>query len=258
MNIEKSERILPLSSGQNFRDMGGYRTADGRMVKWGHIFRSGHMAKINDEDRVRLHDLGIKKICDFRANGERAERPTLWHEGSETDLWARDHEFSSGAMTQMLGRTDFEAAHIRDYMLKIYGELPYEQAESYRETFSLIAGGQVPLVFNCTAGKDRTGLAAAILLELLGVSRDVIVEDYLLTNHAIDGLFAYMADTKKYGAFVTAKRDEIMPLMIADADYLNVSFAKIDSEHGSMESYAREILGFDKAIIESICENLLD
>jgi protein-tyrosine phosphatase len=258
MNIENQQRILHLPSGHNFRDIGGYRTDDGRTVKWRQIFRSGYMSKITDEDRDQLHRLGIDTICDFRANGERTERPTVWHEGTATQLWARDYELSAGALGDLMKEPHIQAAQSRASMLAVYRELPYEQADSYREMFDRIAAGRVPLVFNCSAGKDRTGVASALVLTLLGVPRGVVDEDYLLTNATIDDLFKFMAESKQYKAFVTDRREQIMPVMMAEKEYLDTSFDVIEREHGSVENYVRDILSLSDDAIEAIRVNLLD
>ena len=227
-------RFIPLPSGHNFRDLGGYATADGRHVRWGMLFRSGFMSKISAEDGATLHALGIDTICDLRANGERAERPTRWHEGSATELWARDHHFSAGAIAELIASLDAIASQTRDSMIEVYRKLPWEQTESLREMFGRIVAGRVPLLFNCSAGKDRTGIAAALLLSLLGVPRETIEEDYLLTNQAMDGLIAFMADSPMYRDFVHARREHAMPLLRAELDYLATSFAAIEQRHGSV------------------------
>ncbi len=81
----------------------------------------------------QLHRLGIDTICDLRANDERHERPTVWHDGTSTDFWTRDHEFSAGSLAELVTRPDLMAEHTRDSMYEIYSVIPYEQNESYRE-----------------------------------------------------------------------------------------------------------------------------
>jgi protein-tyrosine phosphatase len=258
MSIKPDERILHLPSGHNFRDLGGYRTADGQSVKWRTIFRSGHMSSITGDDIAQLHALGIDTICDFRANGERKERPTLWHEESPTELWARDHEGSLGSLTGLMARPDVRDGETHQTMLDIYRNFPREQAENYREMFKRIAQGRVPLVFNCSAGKDRTGLAAALLLSLLGVPRDVIEADYLLTNDVMEGLAAFLAASPKYKDFITLRREKSLPLLRAESEYLEASFAVIEKEYGSVETYLSEALGITADEQKAIRANMLD
>lgn len=257
MKSESPQRILHLPSGHNFRDIGGYSTVDGRSVKWRQVFRSGYMSKIEGDDALQLHRLGIDTICDLRANDEREERPTVWHEGTATEFWARDHEFSAGSLAELVTRPDLMAEHTRDSMYEIYRVLPYEQTESYRELLSRIAQGRIPILFNCSAGKDRTGLATALILSILGVTRNVIDEDYMLSNAALDGLIDYMKSSPKYRQMATERLDLAMPMLRVEADYLETSFAVIEKDHGTVKRYLADALGIGVDEQEAIRENLL-
>lgn len=257
MNSNSISGELLLPSGHNFRDIGGYPTADGRIVKSRLVFRSGYMSRITGNDVAQLNALGIDTICDFRANAERSERPTTWHEGTATELWTRNYEFSAGALAELMNRQDIMIAETRERMIDIYRVLPIEQADSYREMFRRIAAGRVPLVFNCSAGKDRTGVASAFLLALLGVSRELIEEDYLLTNTSIDGLIELLANNPRYREFVTARREQALPMIRAEAEYLNTSFAVIDAEHGGIEAYVYDVLGISPGEQDAVRDVLL-
>ena len=231
---------------------------DGRSVKWRQVFRSGYMSKIMGDDLEQLHSLGIDSICDLRANDEREERPTVWHEGTATDFWARDHEFSAGSLAELVTRPDLMVEHTRDGMFEIYRVLPYEQTESYRELLSRIARGRIPILCNCSAGKDRTGLATALILSILGVPRDVIDEDYLLSNAALDGLIEYMKSSPKYRQMATEQLDLAMPMLRVETDYLETSFAAIERDHGTVERYLDKALGISAQEQDAIRANLLD
>jgi protein-tyrosine phosphatase len=250
-------RFLPLPTGHNFRDMGGYHAADGRRVKWGQLFRSGYMSRIDADDAERLNALGIDTICDLRANDERDERPTLWHSAAKTELWARDHAFSAGKLGELMLRPDLKVDHTTESMMVIYEALPHEQAVSYRELLLRIAQGRVPIVFNCSAGKDRTGVAAALILSILGVSRALIEEDYLLSNTVVDGLIAFMESSSKYGPAVRERRHLVLPMLRVEPEYLAKSFATIERKHGSMDRYLDEVLGIGADEQVAIRENLL-
>jgi protein-tyrosine phosphatase len=171
---------LRLESAFNLRDFGGYATADGRVVRRGMLYRSGTMALLSDADAAHLRSLGIRAICDFRRGNERTAEPTLWH-GAEVDYFCRDYSESSGLLGEMLKRTDATAEDMREAMLSLYRVIPVDHAASYRAMFAQIANGRVPILINCSAGKDRTGVGAALILAALGVPRETIVADYLLT-----------------------------------------------------------------------------
>jgi protein-tyrosine phosphatase len=258
MEASANVRILALPSGHNFRDIGGYQTLNGHLVKWRQVFRSGYMPKITGDDLTQLRLLGIDTICDLRANDERAERPTIWHKGTATDLWARDHEYSAGALADLVMRPDLIAEQTREGMFEIYRTLPQEQAASYRELLRRIAQGRVPIVFNCSAGKDRTGLATALILSILGVPRSIIDQDYLLSNAALAGLVEYMKSSPKYRQLATERLDLAMPILRVESEYLATSFAVIEKTHGTVARYLREALGVTADEQDAIRANLLD
>ena len=258
MTADMLPRVLPLKTGHNFRDMGGYATMDGRRVKWRRLFRSGYMAGIQGEDRDLLTALGIDTICDLRANDERAERPTRWHIGTDTELWERDHLFSAGALHTLAKRAEAGPDDTRASMFEIYSVLPHEQSESYGELFRRLAAGRVPVLFNCSAGKDRTGVAGALILSLLGVPRATIEEDYLLSNTMLDGLIQFMKRSPQYAPLIEHRMDLAMPMLRVEPDYLARSFAVIEREHGTVERYLDEVLGIDADGQAAIREHLLD
>ncbi len=257
MTSDSPSRILHLPSGHNFRDIGGYANSEGKQVKWRTVFRSGYMSKIDGDDAAQLLALGIDTICDLRANDERAERPTVWHVGTQTDLWARDHHFSAGSLAELAGRPDVVAQHTRESMFEIYRVLPHEQTQSYRELFARLASGRIPILFNCSAGKDRTGLATALILSLLGVPQPTIDEDYMLSNDVLDGLIDYMRSSPKYRDMTINRLDIAMPMLRVEPDYLATSFAVIENDHGSVENYLAEALGIDRDQQAAIKAHLL-
>jgi protein-tyrosine phosphatase len=257
MTDESPARFLHLPSGHNFRDVGGYATSEGRRVKWRQVFRSGYMSKIAGDDIARLHELGIDTILDLRANDERAERPTVWHHTTATELWARDHDFSSGSLGELALRPDLMPEHSREGMVEIYRTLPHEQVESYRELFTRMAQGRLPILYNCSAGKDRTGLASALLLALLGVDEATIEADYMLSNEAIEGLIDFMANSPKYAGLVR-QLENALPMLRVEPEYLATSMAVIARDHGTVERYLAEVLGVDAKMQAAIRDQLLD
>jgi protein-tyrosine phosphatase len=251
------ERVIPLGGGHNFRDLGGYATADGRTLRWGMLFRSGTMADLTLADQALLAGFGIRLVCDLRANDERRERPTRWSEASPAEFWSRDHESSVGKLVRILseGRPDATAA--RDFMIEVYRRLPYEQAKAYRELFLRAASGQLPLVFHCSAGKDRTGCAAALLLSALGVPRATIIEDYLLTERFFEqGCRLILADP--LGRTLDQYPAEAWhPVIRAERAYIETMFATLEARHGSVDEYLATELRIDPPTLARLKENLL-
>jgi protein-tyrosine phosphatase len=253
-------RVLPIDTGHNVRDLGGYPSSEGRTVRWRHLFRSGVMSRVAGEDVAALRALGIASICDFRTNDERVRRPTVWHEheGSPTELYARDYDFSGGSLFTLFESGTLTAPEMHDTMIGVYRELPFEQAEAYRAMFTRIAAGQVPLLFNCSAGKDRTGVAAALLLHMLEVPHHIITQDYLETNIFLEKLASFMATEPKYKLLVESQYEVALPLLRAEAEYLEAAFAAITARHGTVAAYFADELGISPADQDNIRARLLE
>jgi protein-tyrosine phosphatase len=264
--LHVAERLLPLQGGRNFRDLGGYATADGKHVRWGKVYRSGAMAGLTDADYSYLSDLGITTICDFRTEPERAGEPTNWRAKPGADYMAWPSNM--GPMMQFsrtLGSGKPTAEAMRKAMMALYDALPEAYAVPYAAMFARLAKGDIPLAFNCTAGKDRTGLAAALILTALGVPRETILKDYALSDVYVD----YKAELAKQRAasgnksvaltfYATLPPEALDALFASDPDYLEAAFTKIEKEHGSVQAYIHDVLQVSDKDLASIRGALLE
>lgn len=260
--ITTALRLLPLEGGRNFRDMGGYTTADGRTVKWGTLFRSGTMYKLTTDDYRYLGNLGIQVVCDLRSNAERESEPTKWAAG-DTEYRSFDYGMEmGGGLMQLFQKEGITPEEVSEAMAGSYREIAYEHASRYIEIFDELAKGRTPLAFNCSAGKDRAGTAAALILAALGVSEEKIIEDYSLSEKYVD----YMAEFKESGeedpdgpvAFLSKLPEELVaPLMRSDPKYIRTAFAQIKKDHGSVLNFIQTELGVDDAELEAIRNRLL-
>lgn len=251
-------RSLPIKGAHNLRDMGGYVAQDGRRLKWRTLYRSGVMANLSEPDIQAFRDLGIKAICDLRTRHECRRRPTLWHEGTDILYYSRDYELSAGDLEAVLKSGSIAHDVMEKIIHHVYRKLPIEQAESYRAMFQLLLEGRVPFLFNCTAGKDRTGVAAALLLLALGMDRALIDEDYALTELMIEELERLLLGDPRYARLAQAPRAHYLPLLSARPEYLTVAFAEIDNRYGSVEAYFQEALGVGPAEITKLQDLLLE
>lgn len=259
MDADVAERLLPLEGGINFRDMGGYETEDGRRVKWRTLYRSGMMTRLTPADVAHLTERGIRTVVDLRTVTEQTNYPSHWCREAGVTYWCREHNEVFGNLHAMVeaGIPSVDAA--RAVMIGGFRELPFQQAPAYAELFRRIAAGEVPIVFNCMAGKDRTGIAVAALQLAVGVHRDDVLEDYVLTNTAGDVEARIQAGMATIAA-VTGRIDEAIMriLMGVEPEYLEAAFAAMAERHGSIDGYLREALGADDALREKLRDALVE
>jgi len=242
-----AERLLPLAGGRNFRDMGGYVTSDGRQVKWGKVYRSGAMDGLTDQDYAYLEGLGIKVICDFRASDERLAEPTVWRAGKPEYLsWDYGSADNSSPLRELLGSGTADADQARQAMQTLYPQLLEQHKGRFRIMFARLLADRLPLAFNCSAGKDRTGLAAALLLTALGVPREQVVYDYAFSDDYVDYLQEFEGSTKAgepYAYLAALPHDFLLALMASDPAYIETAFDYMDARYGSAENFIEQELG---------------
>ncbi len=233
------QRRLPLEGAPNFRDLGGYTTADGKRVRWGQVFRSGQLSQLTAKDYADLAGLGIRAVCDFRRDEERQAAPTRWRGENPPEvipLPIAAQRDGPGVSARVAAGAD--GAEIASMMRATYQRLPFVAARQYRAALQRMMSGSGPTVFHCSAGKDRAGVFSALLLRSLGVPRETVLQDYLLTNE-------YLATPERLAATakdLKARPDAVRALTIADRSYLEAAFAAIEQKHGSFDAYRRETL----------------
>lgn len=250
-----AERVLPLEGGRNFRDLGGYATTDGRVVRWGMLYRSGVMSDLTDADYRYLDGLGIKTVCDFRSTVERADEPTRWR-ATAVDYRFREYDdASSSVLREALTAPDLSGAKVAATMTELYSGMLDRFSDHYADMFAQLSAGKAPLAFNCSAGKDRTGIAAALVLSALGVPRETILADYALSETIVNYEAAYSGPNAPAAdgpyAFLARLPAEVRaPLLRSDPAYLEVAFARMEREHGSVEGYLAARLNVSEADLE--------
>jgi protein-tyrosine phosphatase len=248
-------RLLPLVGGNNLRDLGGYVTVDGRVVKRGLLIRSGSLAELTDADwRHLLEETGVRTLCDLRTTPERAEAPFAQGWIGRISYRIHDYEATFADLRRTIDNNLATPEEARASMLAGYRELPFALAPAYRQLFACLRDGAVPLLFNCTGGKDRTGLAAALVLGALGVPRDTVIEDYLLTNRL-----------RRWPAWAQSpesaddREGEIRKVVLwANTSYLTAALDSVDARCGSLEAYLADLLDTGPVEVELIKSVLLD
>ncbi|RVT91083.1 tyrosine-protein phosphatase [Sphingomonas crocodyli] len=251
------ERLLPLEGGQNFRDLGGYRTADGRTVKWGVLYRSGVMNGLTAKDFSYLSSRHLRTVVDLRSTSERTREPVAWPKENATVVLTRDYAMDNGALGALLAKPGINAADVRANMATGYRSIPNEFAPQFRMLVNELLADQAPLAFNCSAGKDRTGVGAAILLSILGVPRETVIQDYLLSNQYFRPK-APASDDPAMAAFRNLPPDAIKALMGVDRTYIEAAFATMDAYPGGIDGYYKEKLGLDATKIAALRAEYLE
>lgn len=240
-----SERLLPLQRGSNFRDVGGYKTLDGRHVRWGLIYRSGATPLLSARDVSYIRGLGLHAMIDLRGNEERELAPTrVARQG--INYIAIDYSLNDLAL---------------DYESILVALNP-----QYRSIFRELLLDQGPVSYNCTAGQDRTGIATALILSALGVPRATILEDYQLSTmvrHPENEMPPVDPAKYPHNSFVPvfAKGRLMKPTPLYSADgrpLLAELFAKIDTRWGSVENYLRDELGVGPAELARLRSDYLE
>ena len=243
--------ILPGSSGKNlheragfmegapnFRDLGGYLSANGKQTVWRKIFRSQTLAHLNDSDVAKIKDMGIRTVIDFRGNDEVQQEPSRLPAGINViRLPIETGNLNDAAdIMQLLMSGALDSAQCVDFMQTANRKFVTTFIPQYKAFFEiLLQPGNYPLVFHCTAGKDRTGFAAALLLSALDVDWDTVMNDYLLTNHYLkSSLFTSQAPEQAMSALCLI--GGVQP------SYLNTAKDEIMNRYGSMDNYLRQEL----------------
>ncbi len=229
----------------NFRDIGGHETMDGRRVHRGRFYRSGQMSGFTDRDIAAIRQLSIRSLCDFRAPDERERSPTRWIEGQPVRQSVREDQENLGSIAKFYDTVRESHAVARSVMTDGYRKLPYLLAPSYRAMFEFILAGDVPIVFHCTVGKDRTGIASALLLSALGVPRERVIEDFRASDQHYDRLFTLVRSQALESIHIEEDSDIWPPLLLSDPAYLDALFDQLQMQHGGVEGYLDAVLGVD-------------
>jgi protein-tyrosine phosphatase len=225
-------RHLSLEGASNFRDLGGYPTADGREVRWRQIFRSNHLGHLTGADIEIVRGLGVRNAFDFRGHDERTAAVCVVEDITVHSLPIEPTVVA--ALRARLSAGTLSAGAALEIMRESYRNYVRLNTHSFRALFTHLLDDRAPLVIHCTAGKDRTGFACALVLRSLGVADDVIAEDYLLTNRF------YRRDPT---AGTDLPDDVRQAIGSVDASFLAAGIEAVSADYGDLESYFRDGLG---------------
>ena len=249
---EHPNRLVPLQGASNFRDLGGYPGHQGRAVRWRRLYRSDHLGQLTDADQHELRLRGVTQALDFRGVHESAaasyslaglQRHALH---IEPTVVQRMHDIT-GAGQQL------DAATTVGLMQELYCGIVRKERAQLAAFFGHLlaheAGTEPALVFHCTAGKDRTGVAAALLLSALGVPREWVMQDFLLTNR-------YFCQPPVVNDQLPAEVRQV--LWSVRPQYLQAALQVMDDEHGGVAAYLSNALALSPAMLDELARRYLE
>ena len=251
--IDSAKRKVNLQGAVNFRDLGGYATIDGHHVKWGKIYRSADMSKLTNEDLIELSNRKISYDIDLRGTQESKQAPDHLNPNTSYLLCPAGSDNVNSVMQSL--RTIKTGGD--SVMIAYYSNTTY-LADRYKPFFNMLL--KLPndknLVFHCTAGKDRTGIGAALLLYSFGVPYDTIVNDYEASNYyrraenekAVNGMVQAMHINECVAKDVLSVKKE----------YLDATFNAIKNQYGSVENFLKNKIGLDSTAIKTLKKKFLE
>jgi len=245
-----SDRHHPFEGCFNFRDIGGYPTADGNTVRWGRYFRAGRQDRMTDEDLEQVRELGIRTQIDLRRPDEAQDqgRGPLESMGAAYHNIAVIPEGGSDQLSRLVGDTGISGARYLGYLE--FGP------ESWTRMFEIFAtAGSHPIILHCTAGKDRTGVSTAFLLSVLGVDRALIEADYVLTNRDVARQADFIENTVGFPAGMN--RDSMMRVAGIPEDAISDFLDGLHERWGGPIEYLRSI-GISEATMDAVREAFLE
>jgi protein-tyrosine phosphatase len=255
---EAGERWLNIPTGVNLRDIGGYPTTDGKRVRWKQVYRSGTLNELSPSDVEQLAKHNLRLICDLRSPDEVADSP------DDAARFGAHYKHlpiqaDRSAMRQ-LRAAFFQPERLTDIMRESYNTIILEDNAAFIGQIlrDISDPANLPLLFHCTAGKDRTGVTAALLLAVLGVPDHIIAADYALSNRYYHRFRAQVAGVVKKVGWMGLSVDSIHPLLIADGDMMIEMLAALRARYGSIEAYLTERAGLTPQHLHNLRQNLLE
>lgn len=254
------ERVIKLEAVHNFRDYGLYSGADGARIKGGMLWRSAQHGDATEADLAAIKALDLKTVIDLRGPSERDAKPCRRPEGFAAQVFAYPEETAGLALHTEAADGVVTEAEARAAMLRLYEGIAFREnlVPMLRCHFEVLKRGEGPSLVHCVAGKDRTGFAVALVQHALGVSRDDIVADYMLTNVAGNIEARIAAGAEQIRAHRGPITDAtIRVLMGVEEDYIVAAFDAVEARHGGLDAYLADVIGVDAAAVEGLRRDYL-
>lgn len=252
-------RRVPLDGAYNFRDIGGYVGAGGRRVRWGKVFRSDHLGGLTDGDLAQVEALGIRTVCDLRRPGERDSAPSRFgdtHGAAVHHLTIGGDAAERSTLTQRMLAGEIRSFTV-DEVVDVYARLLEDFPASIGAAVAFAADAdRLPLLVHCTAGKDRTGLVIAAILEVLGVDDEAIAADYELTDdYHFEGRIKHLLPELEAAG---VRYEDVAPFLSAQRAVLLGAVQHVRTRWGSFDGYLVQHAGLAPEALERLRANLLE
>lgn len=233
----------------NFRDIGGIKTKDGKTVQWGKIFRSDNLSKLQDKEFDKFENLNIRSVIDLRTKteikGHEDHLPSTAQYFSYPSIEDDGDMFTKMRNKVINGKiTEDESLQL---MMKLYQSIVSDNVTSLRAVIHKTIESDTPVLYHCSAGKDRTGIITALIFSILNVDRETIKNEYLLSNHFLKSKTEKILRKIKIAKVIKPRLNQhvILNFMRVDERYLNAAFEVIDTKYGGIDSYIKNELQID-------------
>ncbi len=258
-----THRLINFERIPNFRDLGGYQTTEGRRVKWGRLYRAGSFAEASPADLAGVQALGLVTFIDFRSRLEKAEEPDRLPSPAgftvvDIPVLDEGNKALVGDIMERIESGNFEGFDPNQAMITANREFAEKFTPQFRTYIHAVLDAEgAPVLWHCTAGKDRTGFASAILLRILGVPQDTVMRDYMASKEPS------LASRKNQLRMIRLFKGEeaannVAVMMGVEPDWLEAGFAQIDATWGSFDNYVANGLALGPGDIQRLRDNLLE
>ena len=249
-----ADRLVALEGAHNFRDLGGYQTEDGRIVQRGRLFRSDEFSEIGDADLERLKALELRTIIDLRSPSELKDKENRPIEGS---TYRQIRIYKREPLLRYLPVALFRRHVLPQALGASYIHLVETRALAFGAALRFLsAEGNLPIVYHCSAGKDRTGIVIALALSVLGVPAETIIADYSLSNLGFEHYYTEFIASGRLARWGIPYED-FQALFVVDPEWMKNLLTYLNNQYGGVETYLTRKAGLTTEELESIRKNLL-
>lgn len=243
---KETENPIKIKKVNNFRTVGNIKNSEGKTLKEGKLYRSGDLHKLKNSSFKELEKLGIKEIIDLRNSKEISQKPDHLPENMSYKNYSafddQGDQLSQAKKLVLKGKVNGSDANKR--MLDFYKDYVTENPEIIKKIITEILESDQPILYHCTAGKDRTGITTALILTILKFDKETIYNDYLLSNNFRKKLILKRLNLANNLHFIYPKMDlkVLEKLSWIESNYLDAAFDEIDKKYGSMDFYIQNVL----------------